>query len=176
MFRKTREMSCGFNSTGAIQRLGALKHPGWKTEVYERTAKAPLNWRMYETLKTAIGFGIVHAPWHQLAFEEITALELRNGRVDAPTSGPTQSRDVIDCIANVVCTLLGDQADELFARLSALPLAAAPYPATPGPLTVAPTIPSSHAALSDFGAAYNRVSAARDGRRRNPGRGTPWLQ
>jgi len=75
-----------------------------------------------------------------------------------------------------VWTLLGNQIDELFARLSALPLAAAPYPATQGPAAVAPTTPSSHTALSDFGSAYKRASAARDGRRQNPARGKPWLQ
>ena len=100
-----------FNSVATIQ--GLRKHirevPRPKqTVVYERTATAPLNWRTYETFKTALGMGLVHGPYHEKADLELRFLQDLGGKVDHPTSGPVQTKDIADCIAIVTYELIGE--------------------------------------------------------------------
>ena len=101
-----------FNSTGIIHRLQrharAKRYPK-EVSIYERPATATLNWQTYETFKTALGLGLVHAPFYHHANMELTFLQEKNGRVDHPTSGPVSTKDVADCMATVVYELIGDQ-------------------------------------------------------------------
>ena len=101
-----------FNSVATIQslrtRLAGTQIPK-RVVVDERTATAPLNWKTYETFKTALNMGLVHGPYHELADLELTFLQEKNGKVDHPTTGPVQTKDVADCIAIVVYELIGDQ-------------------------------------------------------------------
>src|SRR5207245_1480273 len=101
-----------FNSIGTIQNLNRWisRHQFPKRIVaYERTATAPLNWKTYETFKTALGLGLVHAPYFELVDLELKFLQVHNNdKVDHPTAGPVQTKDVADCMAIVVYSLIGD--------------------------------------------------------------------
>ena len=70
---------------------------------------------MYETLKMALGQGWVSSPrdrWFRdgqsLLEMEARFLEVRNGKIGAPTSGPVKTDDVIDSLAVVVHDLMTD--------------------------------------------------------------------
>ncbi len=124
--RRFQPDECSFdqwNSVGTIERLGSkarrAKLPK-TTTVYERTTTAPLDWRRWEAFKVATNMGLVHAPsvdvhGDPLDAAEIAELELRfltspkPGRVDHPTTGPVTTKDVADCMAEVVWYLIGDQ-------------------------------------------------------------------
>jgi len=80
------------------------------TKVYERTATKQVNWKMAETFKTALGLGIIHAPYYEQAeLEMIYLQDVGHERVDKPTEGPIQTKDVFDAIANAVYTLIGEE-------------------------------------------------------------------
>ncbi len=80
------------------------------TKVYERTATKSINWSMAEAFKTALGLGIIHAPFYEQAEQEMIYLQdMGHERVDHPTEGPIQTKDVFDAIANVVYTLIGEE-------------------------------------------------------------------
>lgn len=102
-----------FNSVGTIQRLqkfSLVSNLPKRTMVYERSATAPLNWKTAETFKTALNMGLVHAPAHQLGEMELKFLQdLGNHKIDHPTSGPVQTKDVADCLMIVTYELIGDQ-------------------------------------------------------------------
>jgi hypothetical protein len=81
-----------------------------QTEVFEQTATKDLNWRMAEAYKTALGLGLLHAPYYQQAdLEMIFLIDKGNQRVDHPDMGPVQTKDVWDAMANVVWALIGEQ-------------------------------------------------------------------
>jgi hypothetical protein len=78
--------------------------------ISERTATAPLNWSMAETFKTALNLKLVHAPFDELAYQELIFLQdLGNKKVDHPSSGPVQTSDIYDCMANIIYMLIGDE-------------------------------------------------------------------
>lgn len=129
----------------------------------ERTATAASNHREAETFKTALGRGLVHAPYHDLAEAELRNLELRNGRVDHPARGPVQTADLADCLMAVTTVLLGDHlGDDLHIALGATRLQAS----RPGGIGRAAVDPL-HVALSEFGRAGGRSPGAV----RDPARG-----
>jgi hypothetical protein len=123
-----------WNSAGTVERLASrARRAGLpkRTDVLVRTTTAPLDWARWECLKFAINMGLVHAPCRDADGEyldaaEIAELELRYlqcprpGRVDHPTSGPVQSKDVGDCISEVVHYLIGSQITALREELSNL--------------------------------------------------------
>lgn len=117
-----------FNSVATIQALQRharkMRYPK-RVQIYERTATGPLNWKTYETFKTALGLGLIHAPYFELADLELTFLQDLGGRVDHPTSGPVQTKDVADCMAIVTYELIGEQMSAFVGQmLSEVPLAA----------------------------------------------------
>jgi hypothetical protein len=118
-----------FNSVSTIQtlrrRLAGTQMPK-RVVVDERTATAPLNWKTYETFKTAVNMGLVHGPYHELADLELQFLQDKGtNKVDHPTAGPVQTKDVADCLAIVVYELIGDQMMSFLGKqLSDLPLGA----------------------------------------------------
>lgn len=102
-----------FSGPGTIQRiqkrLNDAKLPR-RVDVHKKAATQGLNWIMAETFKTALNMGLIHAPYHELAELELRFLQkTRVGKVDHPTSGPVQSKDVADAMFNVVHELIGEQ-------------------------------------------------------------------
>lgn len=102
-----------FNNIATIQRLQKkvrASHLPKRVNVFEKTATNALNWTRFETFKAAINMGLVHAPPHEEAKKELTFLQRGNGnKVDHPTAGPVQTKDIADCLVEAVHTLLGEQ-------------------------------------------------------------------
>jgi hypothetical protein len=100
---------------------GALRTAGLPkmVRVREETSTAPHNWKRAEIFKSALNMGLVHAPLldvhgepsehSELAELELRFLENKNGKVDKPTSGPVQTKDIADSIFEVVYSLIGEQ-------------------------------------------------------------------
>jgi hypothetical protein len=84
------------------------------TRVIEKTATAAVNMNKYESLKTAINLNMVHIPKDcpdsDYARMEMKFLQIKNGRVDKQDIGPVQTKDIADCIAELVSTILGGSA------------------------------------------------------------------
>jgi hypothetical protein len=141
-----------FNSVSTIQflqRHARDSHYPKRVEIYERTATGPLNWKTYETFKTALGLNLVHAPYYEMADLELTFLQDRGGKVDHPSSGPVQTKDVADCMAIVVYELIGEAMSAFIGKmLSEVPL----HVAAPGGFDpYQPQREEAHQALSGFG-------------------------
>jgi hypothetical protein len=103
-----------YNSPATVQRLSKLvrgAHLQKNIQVYERTATAQVNWATYETFKACVNMGLVHAPPHAEAQEELKFLLKPEGqqKVLPPDSGPVTTKDIADCIAIVTSSLLGEQ-------------------------------------------------------------------
>jgi len=117
-----------FNSVNVIQSLRkyvAKSTRPKKTNVYERTATAKLNWQTSETFKTALNMGLIHGPYHELADLELRYLQDFGGRIDHPTSGPVQTKDIADTLCINVFELIGSQMSSFIAQqLSETPLGA----------------------------------------------------
>ena len=101
-----------YNSTSSIQKMqkkvrkAALpKH----VNVFERTSTRPYDWMVKENSKAAINLNLVHAPMNERAALELKFLQLVNGRVDHPSSGPVQSKDIADSMTECIHTLIGEQ-------------------------------------------------------------------
>lgn len=102
-----------WNSVSTIQKLRrharARQYPK-RVTIYERDATGPLNWKTYETFKTALGLGLVHGPYYEMAELELTFLQdVGHNKVDHPTSGPVQTKDVADCMAICTYELIGSE-------------------------------------------------------------------
>ena len=102
-----------FNSVATIQKINKrlIREAGPKQVVaYEKTATKDLNWSRAETFKTATNMGLVHAPYYELAENELKFLQDKGNKVvDHPTTGPVQTKDVADCMFEVVHYFLGKQ-------------------------------------------------------------------
>lgn len=98
-----------WNSLGMIQRLARHARKHFKvTQVYERSATAPLNWRTAETMKTALSLNLIHAPFHELFELECLFLrKLKGDKVDHPDTGPVTTKDVYDACSIVIQELIG---------------------------------------------------------------------
>lgn len=107
-----------YNSTSSIQHLQrkirAEKLPK-RVEVFEKTVTRQNDWEVKENTKAAVNMGLVHCyssedDIHAERLElELKFLQLVNGRVDHPSSGPVQSKDLADCLCEVVNELIGEQ-------------------------------------------------------------------
>jgi hypothetical protein len=122
--------------------------------IFEQTATAPLNWKMAETFKTAINLGLVHSPYYELADLELRFLQLNKNRVDHPSAGPVQTKDVADAMFNVVWQLIGAQMSAfLKGDLASVPVVGS----VPGGLPVNGPVSSGndlHDRLRDFGNSF----------------------
>ncbi|MET1040047.1 MAG: hypothetical protein ABWZ90_03320, partial [Acidimicrobiales bacterium] len=127
-----------WNSAASIQRLQRRidqAHLPRRTQVIERNPTAELNWEVAEIFKTAIGHDLIHAHHYPLADAELRGLELQNGKVRAPTTGPVVTKDVADAMMWTTYTLIGKRATEIFDRLASLPiLAGVPVPSLHQPV------------------------------------------
>lgn len=98
-----------------------------RTDIFERTATAPFNWKAAEVFKMAAMLGLVHIPTELAeALSELEYLQVTGQRVDHPTHGPVRHKDIADAVINVTYTLIGDGHDALFERLGSLGLRAHP--------------------------------------------------
>ena len=159
-----------FDQFGSVQLIQRLKqyvrsrNYYRKVEVYERTSTKQVNWKMAEAFKAALNMGLLHAPWMEQADLELTFLQdLGNERVDHPTTGPVQSKDVADAMMNVVYSLIGSQmAAFLGQEFSGFPLTGSlqggirPFPGMDGEA-------SQPAVFGQFGD-FNRARAERASR------------
>lgn len=141
-----------FNSVSTIQRLtryAASRRYPKRVTIYERTATGPLNWNTWETFKSALGMGLIHAPYHEWANMELTFLQDKGGKVDHPESGPVQTKDVADCMAIVTYELIGDEMASIMGKqFSEFKLS----PSAPGGMDAyKDQRPEQHEALSNFG-------------------------
>ena len=114
-----------FDQFGSVHMIGNLKKFVRKKRfpkrinVYERTATRSSNWIEAETFKAALNMNLIHIPTHdadgnysddsELLGLELRFLEDKGGRVDHPTSGPVQTKDVADAAMAVTYHLIGDQ-------------------------------------------------------------------
>jgi hypothetical protein len=166
------------SSAGTIDRLrafGAGPRSKHRTNVFERTATAPLNWKVAEVFKSAAMMGLVHIPPSLTeALEELEFLKVVGQRVDHPTTGRVRHKDIADAIMNVVYTLIGENWDATFERLAGLNLHASPGFSMPAP-SVAPTSRSNDeatfAALSRAGSVGRLSPGAPRGDFYDPSRG-----
>jgi hypothetical protein len=146
-----------WNSVALIQRLRkharSANYPK-RVTIYERDATGPLNWKTYETFKTALGLGLVHAPYHELADLELTFLqEAGTNKVDHPTSGPVQTKDVSDCLAICTYELIGTEIAAFLGKtLAELPVGGTAQ----GGLPHSGQQTETHDALSGFGKGRRR--------------------
>jgi hypothetical protein len=107
-----------FQSAAPIQHMNAVLRDRNMADVrvYEKTATAAHNWKRAETFKTALYQGYVHAPNDNqdvlFAGEELKYLqEIRTGRtprVDKQDLGPVTTKDMADCMMEVVEALIGN--------------------------------------------------------------------
>lgn len=111
-----------FNSVMMIGNLNAfVRQRGFpkRIQVYERTATKGSNWREAEVFKAALNMNLIHIPAldpdgnpsrdAELAELEMTFLEEKNGKVDHPSSGPVQTKDIADALMAVTYHLIGEQ-------------------------------------------------------------------
>ncbi|MFD8650680.1 hypothetical protein [Streptomyces mirabilis] len=106
-----------YNSVGSTQKLVkkvAKARLPKKVNVFIRDANATYNWQVAECFKAAINMGLVHAPNVEGSYEE-GALELKflqkapnANRVDHPTVGPVQTKDIADAIMITTWSLIGE--------------------------------------------------------------------
>lgn len=81
--------------------------------IFQRTATFAYNWEVAEVFKTAMGLGLVHLPLlesesRNLLVQESKFLTLvADRRVDHPTVGPVQTKDIWDCLAILTHAFLG---------------------------------------------------------------------
>lgn len=164
-----------YNSTSSIQRLQKnirqANPPLTKKniQVYEKTVTRANDWEIKENSKAAINLGLVHCysveedPHAERAELELRFLQLVNGRVDHPSSGPVQSKDIADAMCECINTLIGEQVNNfMHSELSTFRPAAAlqggiePFPNSRPGGTGLREADERLAALSNFGQARGR--------------------
>lgn len=110
-----------FNSMAPIQMLQAeAQRLGiWETNIFVKTANMTTNRQRAMNFKTALNLGRVHAPpiparitggrnSLELSMNELKFLQEKAGRIDKQVIGPVQTKDIADCIMEVVDTLIGE--------------------------------------------------------------------
>lgn len=108
-----------FNSAAPIQWLNRIcREHNLDTRVYEKTATSQSNWNRAEIFRTALYQGLVHSPY-DTADTEYAAMELKylqqintSGkfpRIDKQDIGPVQTKDMADCMMDVVESLIGNK-------------------------------------------------------------------
>lgn len=112
-----------FQSAEPIQTLKyALMEAHIDCNVYVKTATLEHNWFRAETAKTAINHGLVHGPNdtedNALSAEEMKFLQIkqtggRYPRVDKQDAGPVRTKDMADCIFEVIESEIGNQLKNL---------------------------------------------------------------
>jgi hypothetical protein len=106
-------------SLQAMQELDEkLRQKNYGTRIFQPKETAELNWKRWEVTKTSMYSGYVHAPKDtedaKFAALELKFLQKQAGagrwpRIDKQEMGPVQTKDMADCIAECVSTLIGNQ-------------------------------------------------------------------
>ncbi|HSH58412.1 MAG TPA: hypothetical protein VK988_02000, partial [Acidimicrobiales bacterium] len=126
-FRLTVVTFDQYNSLQSIQQLNVRATTAelqWRPHIHERTATAPHNFKASETFKTAVNAGLVHAPHHDLAQQELLYLVEEGATVTHPSTGPVRTDDLADAMINVTYTLLHGRGEEVHQQFAATPLSA----------------------------------------------------
>lgn len=111
-----------FNSNAPIQMLqaDAQRQGVWETNIFVKPGTVPQNRRRAMNFKAALNLGRVHAPHPSLISmdnsrnsidlvrNELKFLQEKNGRIDKQEIGPVQTKDMADCVMEVVDFLIGD--------------------------------------------------------------------
>ena len=95
-----------------------------------KPAHASRNWQRAEGFKTALGMGQIHVPFmdeygtpypaSELLDLEARFVQNRGGKVRPPTSGPVQTKDVLDALMEVTMAVQDENSDgKVFERLGA---------------------------------------------------------
>jgi len=114
MFRPKEFSFDQFQSKGLIQwlRKETRKRGAGETMIREVTATEKLNFARADRFKTALNLGLVHAPADfpllELAKNELKFLQQKGNRVVKQQVGPVTTKDIADCIMEVVDSLVGD--------------------------------------------------------------------
>lgn len=90
-----------------------------EVRVFEKTANIQTNWNRAEVFRTALYQGLIHAPndtsdAHQASLELKYLQEIKTGRiprVEKQDEGPIQTKDMADCMMEVVESLIGSTLD-----------------------------------------------------------------
>lgn len=101
-----------WNSAAVIQRLQMqVRQANFpkRVDIFEKTATVKHNWERAENFKVALNQGWIHCPYLEQAELELRFLQLVNGKVEKQDSGPVTTKDVADCLFEVVWTILGEQ-------------------------------------------------------------------
>lgn len=92
-------------------RREARRRKANETIIGEKVATVRVNYQRAHIFKTAINLGLVHAPADSPAAElvrnELKFLQEKNGKVDKQSVGPVTTKDVADCVMEVVNALIG---------------------------------------------------------------------
>lgn len=131
-----------YNSTSSIQRLQKKirgVHLPKRVQVFEKTTTRPYDWQVKENSKAAINLGLVHAPpvssgeAYDRAELELRFLQKMPGdKVDHPSAGPVQSKDIADAMTECIHVLIGEQVNNfVHSDMSLAPLALAQGGITP---------------------------------------------
>jgi hypothetical protein len=158
-----------FDSTMAIQQLQEnLRNMGiGDTVVHSKFATPQVNERRWKNFRAALNLGRVHAPHPntfnptarvnsiELARDELKFLQQKAGpngsiRIDKQTIGPVQTKDIADCIAEVVDALIGDSINGIFNNLSNTPMAAGAQ----GGFAIGQTPPGNTGTFPEFSGWY----------------------
>lgn len=105
-----------WNSVSSIQHIRAgLQKKGRNVNVHEIHFTRPMNFARFENLKTTMMQKRIKVPWgpensdsHLLSLELKFLQKKQNQVVDKQTAGPVQTKDLADCLGQVVWNLLGD--------------------------------------------------------------------
>lgn len=114
MFRPKEFTFDQFQSKGLIQwlRKESRRKGAGETMIREVTATEKLNFARADRFKTALNLGLVHAPADfpllELAKNELKFLQQKGNRVVKQEVGPVTTKDIADCIMEVVDSLVGD--------------------------------------------------------------------
>lgn len=157
-----------FNSVATIQKINKrlMAEPGPKrVTAFERTATKELNWSRAEVFKTAINMGLVHAPYYEQAENELKFLiDKGNKVVDHPDTGPVQTKDVADCMFEVVYYFLGKQISKMLEEMGKQRIQGGLQGGTLGLQKTSQTHqPSPNDLFSDFGVGRRMASQQRGG-------------
>ena len=118
LFRPVTVSFDQYQSDAPIQALQkeVVKH-NYGTQIILKRRTNESNWKQAEAFKTALYQGLVHGPHDELG-NQWSALELKflvkkatggkNPRVDKQDVGPVQTKDMADCIMEVVERLIGN--------------------------------------------------------------------
>jgi hypothetical protein len=129
-----------FDSTYPIQQLRKnISQLGVDTMVYEKTATNTDNYKRAKNFRQALNLGRIHAPHpstyprmstrnpielgqNELKFLQETKTAHGLPKVEKQSIGPVRTKDIADCLMEVVDALIGDSINADFANLSEGPV------------------------------------------------------